>query len=210
MNKLKTVSEKREYIRAAISRNNMDKEFIRACVYLSSSNHNLDKVINDIDQYNTSIQGVNYAYAANTVQCVNSWENVFFITLTTRYEESKDKLEQYYIRLVRELSKLYLKNAFKRNNKLIDNIGYIEAGEGQGDREINLHIHAVFSKPHFVDNVGFTKDIKDAWHKYAGMAHVQMIEESKEDKDNVALYMTKLHTKTNGMFLTLQDAYLIC
>jgi len=192
MNKINTdVDEQRAYINRALSSGRFDNAFCGLCRTLAKSNHNLTKVCSDIDLYGTSHIGQSYRYMLNTKSVIEKYEKPLVLNLTSRFKLDTQTVKSIYEYLIKHISSLFFKNAYKRHNKTILNIAYAEGGVGRK----NAHIHSVINVPPDVSVSDAKKIIKAYWYKNTGTVQFDEDLKAKDKVSQTAAYLAKMKSK---------------
>jgi hypothetical protein len=193
-------------IETALERKIYTEGFKTLCFKLMRRTDNLDKIIEDINNYQSSITGINQVHIEYAKKTVSQYINPVMITLTARYEESCDELHKWYIKLVNAISESSLKSAYRRYHKTIPNIGHFDEHEMNGNKDPVLHMHAVFDRPNHVSERNFNRELRAVWYATSGFIDIQAVSASDDDIETVCDYITK--SKTKGSFPTLHDSYI--
>jgi hypothetical protein len=201
-----TNAEKRMWIDTALRRDGIaqDECFTSVMEYLSIRDRNLDKVINDISAYSTSTYALQKTHQQYASARAKEWENLLFVTFTTRYELNSDALADRYESFINTLSKRTYKNAYKRHGKRIEHHSFME-GDTTNNR---THIHALIQVPDGRNINQFRTAIKECWWNTGTVHFADTDNYTDDDIDAIAEYITKTRTKSSMEGNILQNSYI--
>lgn len=196
MNKInKDVEKQRAYIDRAVSSERFDDAFCRSCRELAKSDHNLTGVCNDIDLYGTSRRGQSYRYMLNTKSVIEEYDKPLVLNLTSRFKLDTTDIKKEYEHLIKHISSLFLKNAYKRHKKTVLNVAYAEGGSDS----VQAHIHGVINVPSHVSVSDAKKAINAYWYKNTGYVLFDENIKKDEKESEIAMYITKMKSKIESV-----------
>jgi len=192
----KETERAKQFIHASLISGRFDEDFASLCLEVAKNSKNLPSIIDDINGYPHSKIGMAFRYKLEAIKKIKQYDKALVVTLTNRFDLSGEEIQKKYNNLIRSVSRKLLNNGYKRHEKTILNLGFVE-GEKQGKAENKnipkTHIHAVINCPSHVEMSKLKSLINAYWNKHVGLVGVDG--ECDGSEEAVGAYISKMKSK---------------